>query len=248
MSSPSFSASFSFSFSLSPLPPLTLALALILAFASLLPSPSFSPSPLRPRSRSRFRFGLRLRLRPCPLILVLVLVFVLAFAPPPSPSPSPLPPRSRSCLHPRPHACPRPHPLVLVVLILSLVALTLSTSPALISLIPGARRHHKGPQPATVAKKRPTQKRSMQRRELLFATMPSTGSGSMGHSQQLPTERSKDNRTAEERDGLLAWVSPFFFCFSKDTSDELTRLQHVPGREGLCQVPICAPRGAPKTC
>ena len=89
------------------------------------------------------------------------------------------------------------------------------------SLIPGARRHHKGPRPA----KRPMQKQRakqwMQRRELLFTTTPSTGMGSGPQStdtfQQLPTERSRDNRTSEEKDAVLEWVSfSFSFSFSRE--------------------------------
>jgi hypothetical protein len=90
------------------------------------------------------------------------------------------------------------------------------------SLIPGARKHHKGPRAVTLAKnsKQPAQqKRSMQRRELLFAGPPSTGLGSTVHLRQLPTERSRDNRTHEEKMAVLEWVSylflpPFFFFLS----------------------------------
>jgi hypothetical protein len=62
------------------------------------------------------------------------------------------------------------------------------------------------------------QKPWMQRRELLFTTAPSTGSGSgsqltMDYSQQLPVERSRDNRTQEEKTALLEWVRALFFSF-----------------------------------
>jgi hypothetical protein len=62
------------------------------------------------------------------------------------------------------------------------------------------------------------QKKWMQRRDLLFTTTPSTGLGSgpqlMDHLRQLPTERSRDNRTCEEKMAMLEWVrlfSPLLF-------------------------------------
>ncbi|KAI0270216.1 hypothetical protein BGY98DRAFT_1011242, partial [Russula aff. rugulosa BPL654] len=75
------------------------------------------------------------------------------------------------------------------------------------SLIPGAWEHHKGPRRATLAKRKSSQKQWLQRREQLFATTPSTGAGSGPHStgqlQQLPTERSGDNRVQEEKMAVL---------------------------------------------
>ncbi|KAH9026656.1 hypothetical protein EDB84DRAFT_1563675 [Lactarius hengduanensis] len=74
------------------------------------------------------------------------------------------------------------------------------------SLLPGARIKHRGPRDGGVTKKGPKKKAatklSMQRRELLF-----NAGGGMGSTTRpcLPTERSKDMRTDEERAALLAW-------------------------------------------
>jgi hypothetical protein len=62
------------------------------------------------------------------------------------------------------------------------------------------------------------QKLWMQRRGQLFTTAASTGFGSGPQSteylRQLPTERSKDNRTQEEVMAVLKWVSSFFAFLS----------------------------------
>jgi hypothetical protein len=84
----------------------------------------------------------------------------------------------------------------------------------------------------------------MQHQELLSTTAPSTGSGSMENSEQLLTERPRDNqmpeerrdnRTHEERMAVLEWVGSFFFGFSIHIGlDELTRLRcMIPGKKGL---------------
>ena len=55
----------------------------------------------------------------------------------------------------------------------------------------------------------------MQHRELQFSTTLLTGTGpqSTDNGQQLPTERSRDNRTPEEKQAVLDWVSFLFFLF-----------------------------------
>jgi hypothetical protein len=87
------------------------------------------------------------------------------------------------------------------------------------SLLPGARKGHKGPRSGNVVKvkKATAVKQSTQRRELLFTSFAPDGT-KVTHC--LPTERSKDNRTAEEKARLLQWVSVpfplvvhFFFSF-----------------------------------
>ncbi|KAH9023513.1 hypothetical protein EDB84DRAFT_1564685 [Lactarius hengduanensis] len=80
-------------------------------------------------------------------------------------------------------------------------------------LLPGARKKHRGPRDGGVTKstkgpgKRASTKRSTLRRELLF----SAAADGMGSTTRpcLPTERSKDMRTDEERAALLAWADSF---------------------------------------
>jgi len=91
----------------------------------------------------------------------------------------------------------------------------------------------------------PMQKQRMERRDMLFATTPSTGSGSgsgpqsTDRLQQLPTERSRDNRADKEIADLLEWVSSFFSCRFSRVVLELF-LQHVPapGEQDSYQVPV----------
>jgi hypothetical protein len=72
------------------------------------------------------------------------------------------------------------------------------------SFLPGARKEHKGPRSSGITKKKTALKQSMKRRELLFATFAPDGA-KVTHC--LPTERSKDNRTVEEKEQVLVWVS-----------------------------------------
>lgn len=72
---------------------------------------------------------------------------------------------------------------------------------SLLSLLPGARRPHKGPRPGTRTTKG---KQSAHRREDLHQVIPD-GTGAVLHA--LPTERSKDMRTVEEIEALLPWVT-----------------------------------------
>lgn len=69
------------------------------------------------------------------------------------------------------------------------------------SLLPGARRPHKG---LRAGAKRSKPKQSVQRREQLL----DRGTSSMGAIvHALPTERSRDMRTPEEIAALVPWVS-----------------------------------------
>ncbi|KAH9043623.1 hypothetical protein EDB85DRAFT_1911398 [Lactarius pseudohatsudake] len=80
-------------------------------------------------------------------------------------------------------------------------------------LLPGARKKHRGPRDGGVTKstkglgKKASTKRSTLRRELLF----SGGGGGMDSMTQpcLPTERSKDMRTEEEKAAVLVWADSF---------------------------------------
>ncbi|KAH9160209.1 hypothetical protein EDB89DRAFT_2168576 [Lactarius sanguifluus] len=80
-------------------------------------------------------------------------------------------------------------------------------------LLPGARKKHRGPRDGGVMKstkspgKRASTKRSTLRRELLFSAA-SDGVGSTTR-PCLPTERSKDMRTDEERAAVLTWADSF---------------------------------------
>ncbi|KAI0264065.1 hypothetical protein BGY98DRAFT_1043538 [Russula aff. rugulosa BPL654] len=95
---------------------------------------------------------------------------------------------------------------------------------SLYDLIPGAWEHHKGPRWATLAKRKSSQKQWLQRREQLFATTPSTGAGSGPHStgqlQQLPTERSRDNRVQEEKMAVLEWACKVVIEYPYDDPEE----------------------------
>jgi hypothetical protein len=80
-------------------------------------------------------------------------------------------------------------------------------------LIPGARNKHRGPRGDGVTnrpkKKKGAMKQSTQRRALLFGgNADSTGSTTTAE-PCLPTERSKDLRTDEEKAELLAWADAF---------------------------------------
>jgi hypothetical protein len=70
------------------------------------------------------------------------------------------------------------------------------------SLLPGACRDDKGPRSGgvTKTKKKAALKQSMQRGELLFSTFAPDGT-KVTHC--LPTERSKDDNTVQEKAGLL---------------------------------------------
>ena len=75
------------------------------------------------------------------------------------------------------------------------------------SLLPGAHKGHKGPHSASVTKaqkkKKTPLKQSLQWHELLFTTFAPDRS-KVKHC--LPTARSKDNRTAEEKVAVIEWV------------------------------------------
>jgi hypothetical protein len=127
-----------------------------------------------------------------------------------------------------------------------MLTLALTLTP---SLIPGVRKHHKGPRPATLSKKQPVQKVQklwMVRRGQLFPPTSSTGTGSgsgpqsTGRLQQLPTERSRDNRMREEKMAVLDWVCLFFFlipfAFSRATHVFLLHHISVPGAQDGYQV------------
>ncbi|KAH9020930.1 hypothetical protein EDB85DRAFT_2001884 [Lactarius pseudohatsudake] len=81
-------------------------------------------------------------------------------------------------------------------------------------LLPGARKKHRGPRDGGVTKstkgpgKKASAKRSTLRRELLFSAAAAAGMGSTTQ-PCLPTERSKDMRTAEERAAVLVWADSF---------------------------------------
>ncbi|KAH9032488.1 hypothetical protein EDB85DRAFT_2145603 [Lactarius pseudohatsudake] len=80
-------------------------------------------------------------------------------------------------------------------------------------LLPGARNRHRGPRDPGVTKggvakppkKKGTTKQSALRRELLF----SDDAGSTTSQPFLPTERSKDMRTREEKAAVLSWAREF---------------------------------------
>jgi hypothetical protein len=100
-------------------------------------------------------------------------------------------------------------------------------------LLPGARKRHCGPQdggdPSGSKKKQRTKKKSAQRRELLF----SGAADSTGLTSQpcLPTESSKDTRTAAEKAELLAWVQLAPSSPSPPCSNRATRA-HLPPLTG----------------
>ncbi|KAH9164833.1 hypothetical protein EDB89DRAFT_2067853 [Lactarius sanguifluus] len=84
-------------------------------------------------------------------------------------------------------------------------------------LLAGARKKHRGPRDGGVTKstkgpgkKASTKKRSTLRRELLFSAA-AAGTGSTTQ-PCLPTERSKDMRTDEERAAVLVWARNFVAC------------------------------------
>lgn len=81
-------------------------------------------------------------------------------------------------------------------------------SSSLHSLLPGARKRHRGPRDGGVTKgpKKGATKKSTQRRELLFGG--TTDDTNTKIRPCLPTERSKDTRTSAEKAELLAWVRP----------------------------------------
>ena len=105
-------------------------------------------------------------------------------------------------------------------------------SPSHHSLLPGARKSHRGPRDRSVAKgpkKKGAVKLSTQRRELLFS---GTTDGSNAKIRTcLPTERSKDTRTNAEKAELLAWVR-LRLTFPSSHSNP----SHLPDR------PVDAPR------
>lgn len=86
----------------------------------------------------------------------------------------------------------------------------------LCSLLPVARKSHRGPR--TTNKKSTILKTSAQRREQLFSNDidPFT---SITH--QLPSERSKDVRTAQEKLDLIDWVGTVFYSKAPE-DDKLT--------------------------
>ncbi|KAH9977517.1 hypothetical protein BJV74DRAFT_798535 [Russula compacta] len=73
------------------------------------------------------------------------------------------------------------------------------------SLVPGAHKYHKEPQSLSHSKQSgcPAQKLSLLRQELLFA---STADRLRENCHQLPTGRSEDHRTPEEKRAVLEWV------------------------------------------
>jgi hypothetical protein len=75
-------------------------------------------------------------------------------------------------------------------------------------LLPGARNKHRGPRGdgVTKKKKKGAMKQSMQRCALLFGGIADSMGSTMTAEPCLPTERSKDTRTDEEKAALLAWV------------------------------------------
>ncbi|KAH8997084.1 hypothetical protein EDB86DRAFT_2828856 [Lactarius hatsudake] len=85
-------------------------------------------------------------------------------------------------------------------------------------LLAGARKKHRGPRGGGVTKstkgpgkKASTKKRLTLRRELLFSAATAAGMGSTTQ-PCLPTERSKDMRTDEERAAVLVWADNFVAC------------------------------------
>ena len=69
-------------------------------------------------------------------------------------------------------------------------------------ILPGARRPHKGPRIGTKVSKA---KVSARRRELLLGRGVANSTAVV---HALPTERSRDMRTAEQISQLIPWVSP----------------------------------------
>jgi hypothetical protein len=91
---------------------------------------------------------------------------------------------------------------------LQLLARIFSAQLHLRRIIHGARRKHKGPRPGP---KKTTAKKSIQRREQLMNGRESSPTV-IRHA--LPTQRSKDLRTAEQIAQFIPWVSvflPFIF-------------------------------------